>query len=76
MVEHSGLHYLGEKVVWWLANLTKRDVALLFFLVLALVRLPDWILHLWTLVAGVSVILSSVATLRAGTREKLDAPRA
>ncbi len=73
MVEHSGLHYL-EKVVWWLANLTKRDVALLFFLVLALISLPDWILHLWTLVAGMSVILSSVATLRAGSREKLGAP--
>jgi CDP-alcohol phosphatidyltransferase len=74
MVEHSGLHYAGEKVVWWLANLTKRDVAVLFFLLLAFLNLPVWILHLWLVVASASLVLSGSAAIRSGAR-KLTAPR-
>jgi phosphatidylglycerophosphate synthase len=36
---HSGLLDLGERFVFWLFQLTKRDVAIFFFLVLALLNL-------------------------------------
>src|SRR5215475_12271612 len=64
MIGHSGLLDLGERFVWWLFQLTKRDVAIFFFLVLALLNLGTWILHVWTIVAGVSLIISAVATAR------------
>ena len=38
MIGHSGLLDLGERFVWWLFQLTKRDVAIFFFLVLALLN--------------------------------------
>src|SRR5213595_1501020 len=66
MIGHSGLHNLGEGFVWWLFQLTKRDMAILVFLVLAILGLADWILHLWTIVAGVSLILSAIAAIRSG----------
>jgi CDP-alcohol phosphatidyltransferase len=65
MIGHSGLLDLGERFVWWLFQLTKRDVAIFFFLVLALLHLPIWILHLWTLAAGASLVISAIATARA-----------
>lgn len=65
MIGHSGLLDLGERFVWWLFQLTKRDVAIFFFLVLALLNLGIWILHLWTLAAGASLIISAIATARA-----------
>ena len=64
MIGHSGLLDLGERFVWWLFQLTKRDVAIFFFLVLALLNLSIWILHLWTIAAGVSLIISAIATAR------------
>ena len=66
MIGHSGLVNLGERFVWWLFQLTKRDMAILVFLMLALLGLADWILHLWTMVAGASLVLSSIAVIRAG----------
>jgi len=51
--------------VWWLFQLTKRDMAIFFFLVLALLNLATWILHLWTLAAGASLVISAIATARA-----------
>src|SRR5215471_9382950 len=57
MIGHSGLLDLGERFVWWLFQLTKRDVAIFFFLVLALLNLATWILHVWTVAAGVSLII-------------------
>jgi CDP-L-myo-inositol myo-inositolphosphotransferase len=65
MIGHSGLLDLGERFVWWLFQLTKRDVAMLVFLLLALLNLPAWILHLWTIAAGASVAISATATARA-----------
>jgi CDP-L-myo-inositol myo-inositolphosphotransferase len=65
VVGHSGLLNFGEGFVWWLFQLTKRDMAILFFLVLALVGLAKWILDLWTIVAGASLVLSAVAVIRA-----------
>ena len=65
IIGHSGLLNLGERFVWWLFQLTKRDMAIVVFLVLALLGLANWILHLWTLVAGASLVLSAFAAIRA-----------
>jgi phosphatidylglycerophosphate synthase len=69
MIGHSGLLNLGERFVWWLFQLTKRDMAMLVFLVLALLGLADWILHLWTIVAAGSLILSTIATIRSSVTD-------
>jgi phosphatidylglycerophosphate synthase len=66
MIGHSGLLNLGERFVWWLFQLTKRDMAVFVFLVLALLGLAEWILHLWMIVAGASLILSAIAAIRSG----------
>src|SRR5438067_13859666 len=66
MIGHSGLLNLGERFVWWLLQLTKRDMAVFSFLMLALLGLADWILHLCTIVAGTSLILSAIAAIRSG----------
>jgi CDP-L-myo-inositol myo-inositolphosphotransferase len=76
MIGHSGLLDLSERFVWWLFQLTKRDVAVFFFLVLALLNLSTWILHLWTIVAGMSLLISVIATVRAAnSRGDAIAPR-
>ena len=67
MIGHSGLLNLGERFVWWLFQLTKRDMAILVFLLLALLGLAQWILHLWVTVAGVSLVLSALALIRASS---------
>src|SRR5436305_11689403 len=66
MIGHSGLLNFGERFVWWLFQLTKRDMAMLVFLLLALVGLAQWILNLWTIVAGASLVLCAIAVIRAG----------
>jgi len=66
MIEHSGLIGLGEQFVWWLFQLTKRDMALFVFFVLALLGYSHWILNLWTIVAAASVALSGIAAIRFG----------
>jgi 1L-myo-inositol 1-phosphate cytidylyltransferase / CDP-L-myo-inositol myo-inositolphosphotransferase len=75
MVEHSGLIHLGDRSVWWIMQLTKRDVAILFFLFFALIDRAVWILHLWLAVASVSLVLSGIAAIRSRAR-RLIAPRA
>jgi hypothetical protein len=75
MIGHSGLLELGERFVWWLFQLTKRDVAIFFFLVLALLNLSSWILHLWTIAAGASLAISAIATARAGRGEAITPSR-
>src|SRR5213595_30963 len=66
MIGHSGLLNLGDRLVWWLFQLTKRDMAVFSFLMLALLGLAEWILHLWTIVAAASLVLSAIAVIRAG----------
>ena len=66
MIGHSGLLHLGERFVWWLFQLTKRDMAIVVFFMLALLGLAPWILHLWIIVAGASLVLSSIAAIRSG----------
>ena len=68
MIGHSGLHHLGEGFVWWLFQLTKRDMAIFVFLILALLGLASWILHLWTIVAGASLVLNAIAIIRTWSR--------
>ena len=65
MIGHSGLLHLGDEFVWWLFQLTKRDMAILVFLAFALLGLAAWILNLWMIVAGASFILSATAMIRA-----------
>jgi CDP-L-myo-inositol myo-inositolphosphotransferase len=76
MIGHSGLLELGEQFVWWLFQLTKRDVAILFFLILAALNLATWILHLWTIAAGASLAISAVATARAARGDAVAPSRA
>ena len=65
LIERSGLLFLGEKLVWWLFQLTKRDVAIFLFLLLVIAGRPKWILHLWISVSAVSLLLAVISRLRA-----------
>ena len=58
LVERSGLLLLGEKAAFWLIQLTKRDVAVLFFVFLAAIGQPAWILHLLLGVTAISLALA------------------
>ena len=55
LVERSGLLAFGEKYASLLIQLTKRDVAILFFVLLALIGLPSLILHLLAVVTAVTL---------------------
>jgi len=66
LVQRSGLLFLGAKTVWWLMQFTKRDVAILLFLVLAVAGFSQWILHLSAVVGAVSLLLSTIAWLNPG----------
>src|SRR5207244_5613478 len=66
MIGHSGLLNLGERFVWWLFQLTKRDMAVFSFLMLELLGLADWILHLWSIVDAAPLVLSSNAAVQSG----------
>ena len=58
LVARSGLLIFGEKFASTLIQLTKRDVAVLFFVVLAAVGLPSLILHLLFVVTAVTLGLA------------------
>ena len=58
LVERSGLLAFGEKFAALLIQFTKRDVAILFFVVLALLGFPAVILHLLLVVTGVTLALA------------------
>ena len=63
-MKETGLLNLGERFAWWLFQLTKRDMAVFVFFILALLDLADWILHLWMTAAAVSLVLSAIAAIR------------
>jgi CDP-L-myo-inositol myo-inositolphosphotransferase len=63
MVESSGLLIFGERFAGWLMQVTKRDVALLFFVLLALLGRPAWILHLLGATTLVTLALATKAKL-------------
>jgi phosphatidylglycerophosphate synthase len=58
LVERSGMLFLGERFASWLIQLTKRDVAMLFFVFLAAIGLPALILHLVFAVTAISLALA------------------
>jgi hypothetical protein len=58
LVERSGMLLFGTRFASWLIQLTKRDVAILFFVLLAAVGLPALILHLLLMVTAVTLALS------------------
>jgi hypothetical protein len=58
LVARSGLLFFGETFVSWLIQLTKRDVAILFFVFFALIGVPALILHLLLIVTAVTLALS------------------
>ena len=55
LVERSGLLAFGEKLATLLIQLTKRDVAVLFFVLLALLGIPALILHLLLAVTALTL---------------------
>ncbi|MBA2271697.1 MAG: CDP-alcohol phosphatidyltransferase family protein [Chthoniobacterales bacterium] len=61
----SGILMLGETVAWWLVVMTKRDMAILAFLVLAIAGWPELILHLLLGVGAISSALAGNAFFRA-----------
>lgn len=58
LVERSGLLAFGEKFASLLIQLTKRDVAVLFFVLLVAIGLPSLILHLLLAVTAASLVLA------------------
>jgi phosphatidylglycerophosphate synthase len=58
LVERSGLLVFGKKFASLLIQFTKRDVAALFFVLLAAVGLPSLILHLLVIVTAVTLSLA------------------
>ena len=58
LIARSGILRFGEKFASLLIQLTKRDVAVLFFVFLAALGLPSLILHLLFLVTAVTLALS------------------
>ena len=55
LVERSGLLRFGEKFATLLVQLTKRDVAVLFFLFLAAIGFPSLILHVLLVVTAMTL---------------------
>ena len=64
LVERSGLLRLGEPFAYWVMQLTKRDVGVLFFVFLAAIGQPAWILHLLFAVTAISLALALAARVR------------
>jgi hypothetical protein len=58
LIQHSGLLRFGEKFASLLVQLTKRDVAVLSFLFLAVIGLPSVILHLLLVVTAATLALA------------------
>ncbi|MDQ6624963.1 MAG: CDP-alcohol phosphatidyltransferase family protein [Verrucomicrobiota bacterium] len=63
-LERSGILAFGENFAWWIVQLTKRDMAMLFFLFLAAVGFAEGILHLLLIVSAISAALAGNAFLR------------
>ena len=64
LVARSGILCIGENLAWWLVQLTKRDMAMLAFLVFAAIGLAEVNLHLLFVVGAISSALASNAFLR------------
>ena len=64
LIQDSGIPAGGQKVVERFVQLTKRDVGILFFVLLALAGFPQWILHLWVVVTAISLTVTAATRLR------------
>ena len=63
--QRSGILVFGETAAWWMVFLTKRDIAMLAFVFLAMVGYPQWILHLLLAVGAINSALAGNAFFRA-----------
>ena len=63
--QRSGILVFGETAAWWMVFLTKRDMAMLAFVFLAIVGYPQWILHLLLGVGAINSALAGNAFFRA-----------
>ncbi len=61
LIRHSGILLLGEKLVWWLVQFTKRDISIFVFFLLAVLSRPEWILPLWIAATGGVWALAEIA---------------
>lgn len=76
MMRRSGILFLGEKLSWWLVQMTKRDVALFVFVILAVISQAQWILHLLSAFALISLVLAAKAFLSVRSeRNAVTSPR-
>lgn len=57
MLERSGLHKLGDGAASFLVQMTKRDVAIVFFVLLAIAGRVTWILHIVGAVTVVTLLM-------------------
>jgi phosphatidylglycerophosphate synthase len=68
LIRDSGIATRNEKLVAAFVRLTKRDVGILFFVLLALAGFPQWILHIWVIVTAIVLAVTTLARLRAAAR--------
>jgi phosphatidylglycerophosphate synthase len=61
LIHHSGILLLGEKLVSWLVQFTKRDISIFVFFLLAVVSRPEWILPLWIVATAAVFVLAETA---------------
>jgi hypothetical protein len=59
MIRRLGIPFLRGRVGWWLVQMTKRDVSLFAFMLLAIIGWPQWILHLLCLFGVISLAFAS-----------------
>jgi phosphatidylglycerophosphate synthase len=63
LLERAGLGFLNERVVWLFVQITKRDVGIVIFILLALLNQAQWILHLSFIGPALTLSLSALARL-------------
>lgn len=61
LIQRAGLSRFGETFVWCVLQVTKRDVGILFFPLLAVAGLSQWILHPWLLVTVMTLVLNALS---------------
>ena len=71
LIRDSGISARWEKLVGSFVQLTKRDVGILFFVLLALAGFPQWILHLWAVVTAIGLAAAVIARLRSSAGLRL-----
>lgn len=75
LIEHSGILFLGERTISLLVQLSKRDVGILIFFLLALAGLGEWILHLAIVLAAPGLILTAITRLQTRANGRVVAHR-